>query len=157
MDDKEELFEEEDGQLAHESEENDETEEISQDASYLLVQKRVKMLMKEIAELEGINISFSKKGLETIQEYFKLITSVFSYEVIDALERQGRKRVNRDIVITSVNKLLSNSDSVNTSIEELQKTIDELTKSASSSNLKRATDFVNGMTNTVTREDVTDE
>ncbi|WP_096201853.1 hypothetical protein [Bacillus sp. FJAT-45350] len=121
---------------------------------YLLYGKRVKAFIKDIGREEEIEISFAEEGYKAIQDYYKLITAVFSYEIVEILKDKGRKRINQDIVKEATSNLLSNSDAMNITVNELQNIIEKLYSKNKVSNIQRATEYVNHM---LIEDDLTDE
>ncbi|MDA1935457.1 hypothetical protein COM77_23290 [Bacillus cereus] len=109
----------------------------------LIYKSRLKKFIRQICEKEGQNIQFSKESEESLQQYYKFITAVLSYEIIDILQKNRRVQLNKDIIHDAVSNALGKSDVLSTAILELQNTIDNLYISSSESAINKATDYIN--------------
>lgn len=110
---------------------------------YLLYLDRTKDFIRRIGDKEGLEISFKEECNRTLQDYYKLITAVLSYELIEELKRKQRKRINNEILELAFDNILSQSDALNIAIENLNQAIEKLKLDSKESSLQRATEFLN--------------
>ncbi|SDE79302.1 hypothetical protein SAMN04487777_12725 [Priestia aryabhattai B8W22] len=132
----------EDQKLVSHTEEESEYPEKSNN-EYLLYLDRTKDFIRGIGVKEGLEISFKEECNKTLQNYYKLITAVLSYELIEELKRKQRKRVNNEILEIAFDNILSQSDALNVAIENLNEAIEKLKLDSKESSLQRATDYLN--------------
>lgn len=114
------------------------------DEKCLFVEKRLKNLIKAVADHDKFeDIRFGKTGLKTLQESFRFISVMLTYEMIESLKKKQRKTISPGVVNEALASMLGKSDSLGIAVNELEKLIGKLESLNDSTSITKAMDYVN--------------
>lgn len=114
------------------------------DEQSLFYTKRLKLFIREIADFDKFeDIRFGKKGLKTLQEAYRFIAAMLTYEMIESLKKHKRKTISPVIVNEALSRMLGKADSLGITVSELEKLITSLELQNNNTSITKAMDYVN--------------
>ncbi|MFB0831829.1 hypothetical protein ACEU2D_19800 [Brevibacillus laterosporus] len=126
-----------------EDEEIDDDSELENQEYFLCFTSRLKELVKSVAADEGVDINFSKEGTKKLQSTIKFLTISLTYELIDVMTKNKRKRMSPYFIDCALDKMISQADSYGIALNELEQLKEKLDSLNESSSITKATYFIN--------------
>ncbi|MDC0760571.1 hypothetical protein POF51_07705 [Brevibacillus sp. AG] len=134
--------EEENEFLLDEEETVEESHEDTNPDSIIVISK-MKELIKAVASHEELDIQFGDGSIEKLQEAFRFISVSLTYELIDILKKNNRKRLTPLSVDQALTKLLKKADALVATLNELEALRAKLEALNDDSTILKSMDYVN--------------
>jgi hypothetical protein len=117
---------------------------VEDDIHNLIYEKRLRLLMKDIAnfeEFEGVQIT--KEGVERLQDTSKYIITMLIIEILEELKANNRKQITSKNVDNALDKILAKASGIDSALTLLRENIVELEKLNTNTSVTKANQFIN--------------
>lgn len=122
---------------------NSSADEVDEEAN-LLYKKRLKKLIKDVADFEAFNgIQAGKKTMARIQETSRFLTAMLIIEAIEEVKNTNRKKIMPNDIDNALDRISSKATGIDTALDMLNKNIEELKSLNKNTSVNKTSSFIN--------------